>query len=273
MKNKAPSAIKWCAIIGAILLGIGLLVILASFLANGLIGFGAGRGREKSYGSDFGPNSVNAVQDLPAEAEITSLDIELSQNALTVKQGDAFSLELSEKAAPYARYYVENGTLYFKDTRSGVNIIEDPLKQYQVTITIPKGQALQSFQLKPGISDVDISFIQVDDMALYGGVGRLNAHDIAVTSRFLLECGVGGSDIRGDLRGELEIHGGVGAIRLTLDGPRSDYAINASTGMGELEIDGNSYNMFGPGLKDDGPAGNSLDITSGVGAIKVRFGG
>lgn len=272
MKNSMGIVRKskwWSAIAGTILLGIAIMA--GGMFASGTRAFAAG---------DSGAEPVSAVQDLPAGAEITSLDIELTQNALEIKQGDAFSLEISEKMKPYAQYSVKDGTLFFKDTRELVAANQNytlgtrnELRKYRAVITLPKDQELTGIQISAGVSEVSISGVRMVKMDYYGGVGVLDARDIAVSERFLLECGVGECDIRGDLRGELDIRGGVGDVSVTLDGPRSDYAIEATTGVGTLEIGGQSHGMLARKITENTSAPNSVEITSGVGKISIAFGG
>ena len=100
-----------------------------------------------------------------------------------------------------------------------------------------------------------------------GGVGNINLNNINFTN-VDLDCGVGDINIDGVILGKSEFDGGLGSVNIRINGPRKDYALELSTGIGRIEVNGEKINHD---YNDNYRADNTIKIDGGVGGISIAF--
>ena len=81
------------------------------------------------------------------------------------------------------------------------------------------------------------------------------------------DIGVGNVDISAALTGKSDIDCGVGKLDLTLSGAKTDYSVKADKGLGSFTVDGSSVSDG----ETVGSGANEVRISSGVGAVTVKF--
>ena len=166
-----------------------------------------------------------------------------------------------------------------------LNTLSDSQKPH-LTVTIPEGTAFKEVDLDFGASDTRIDTLKTGRLKVDMGVGRVEMKSItADNAKFNngagevvlsdmkindmdMECGVGKVSFEGSLKGKNKIEGGVGETTLAINGKASDFDIKGEPGIGELTVDGSRYTE--DRFRNSG-APNSLDISGGVGSLRIIF--
>ncbi len=231
------------------------------------------------YNTFFGENSVwGEMRVYEVSADICSLDIEINAADITVKEGDAFSVEsnlkhlrVKEKACCLS--IVQTGN--FRGSHDGAVLI----------ITVPAGTVdsihlqtgagkftaesltAETVDFKFGASDVTIgTLVATERSFIEGGAGRITIsggalHDLD------MDIGVGQVNLTSALTGDCELNAGVGKYNITLIGIQDDYTLEIEKGIGSITVDGKSASnseSFGSGAND-------VEIQGGIGAININF--
>ena len=121
------------------------------------------------------------------------------------------------------------------------------------------------FELGAGSAELE-NIVSKSKAKIDGGAGQLIIKNASL-SNAEIDMGVGEFKYSGDLMGKSEIDSGVGAVSLELIGDMLDYEFAIDKGLGNISIDGKK-------LSDDeiyGSGENKIDLSNGVGEIKVSF--
>lgn len=254
-------------------LAIALAVLLAVSIIGGIMGaFGI-------FGALFANDAVtDEIKTYEISDDIRELDIKVNAADLTIKTGDAFSVESNLK---YLKVSDEGGKLSVKDTTKH-------LKNYAnatLTVTIPEDTVFEKIdittgacklsadslsaegvKLELGAGDVTIESLVATKYAdVDGGAGRIKIGGGAICD-LDLDMGVGKLQITSALTGKCELDMGVGDAEITVSGNRDDYALSIEKGVGTITVDGKEVSVMNEKGGDC-----SIDIDGGVGKVKLDF--
>lgn len=212
--------------------------------------------------------------------EFSNLDIEIMGSSLVIKEGDSYNVETNNK---YIKAKNKGNTLYIEENEHSYF---KRVKDSKVIITIPSSSKLNDVSIENGAGSMNINYLNTNNLELDLGAGRVNinnlvasnksdidtgAGEVIIKSSILnnldLDLGVGSFKMNADIRGNSTIDQGVGEVDINLIGSKNDYYITLDKGLGNAIIDGVSVN-------DDtnvGNGSNKIDISGGVGSIKVNF--
>ena len=263
--TQSQKVIKYIAVV----LAVGLIVCIVGGVL-GVIGI---------YNTFFGENSVcDEMRTYEVSDDICALDIEISAANITIKEGDAFSVESNLKNLTVKE---KACCLSLRQTDSSFGSSEDAV----LIVTIPSGTVTgigiqtgagsftaenltaETLNLHFGAGEVSIgTLVATERVFIEGGTGRITISDGALHD-LDLDMGVGELNLTSLLTGDCELNTGVGKLNLNLIGVQEDYALEIEKGIGKIYVDGEKvtdYGSFGNGE-------NKIDIDGGIGAINITF--
>lgn len=259
-------AIKYMAIAFAICLIVSIIsgIMGAVGLIGGFIDSDATADDVKTY---------NISQD------ITSLKIDINAADFTVTVGDEFKVESNLK------------DLTVKDTGGALTVIENKKwgRNYNSAVLrlyIPADFVFEKAEIETGAGRLTVDTLSADRLYLELGAGEVKITELNASQKSEIDGGAGAVTISGGqlhnldfdmgvgelkltsaVLGNSELDCGVGETSLTLTGSKDDYRIQLDKGLGDAKIDGQS--MSDGSIYGDGS--NKIEISSGVGAVKVNF--
>ncbi|NLC20195.1 MAG: DUF4097 domain-containing protein [Clostridiales bacterium] len=231
---------------------------------------------------------------------VESLDFEFSHGKVTIREGDAFSIEAKNVPEKFFKSYVSNGVWYIREKYGIFNIIDLDIRDInifglrfadgsrEITITLPRDFTARKCDLDIGAGKVDVKAIYAEEGKFRVGAGELDIQQLRITRRSEyevgagsmtigniaahdaeVECGLGEIKIKGCLTGDNVIKCGIGRIELDLEGDERDYSYELSSGLGNVVIDKHSYSHVNK--KIDNNADSMLVLECGIGNINVDF--
>lgn len=257
-------------------LAIGLAVLLIVTVVGGAlsaVGLIAGLFDGESATADFRSYSVTG--------EIHSLNIEIGAADLSIREGEAFSVESNLK---HLRVKVEGGVLEIDESewKKTFAAYHDPaLTVYvpvgtlfrEVSITTGAGRltaetlSAEILDLELGAGEVSFGSLKASVAAeIEGGAGRVTISN-GVLSNLDMQMGMGQLDMTSALCGSCELSFGVGESRIHLIGDRDDYRLVLEKGIGSISVEGEK--MPEGGIVGEGVY--RVKLAGGVGAINVTF--
>ncbi len=255
-------------------IAIGLAALLAVSIIGGIISalgyFG---------GFMFNDATTEDMKTYTISSEINSLYVDINAADITVKQGEAFSVESNLK---HLTIKDDDGLLSIKETK--------PLfKNYNnatLIITIPTDIEFDKAELKTGAGIFTVDALSTKELDCEFGAGEVKIDTLSASNEADIDGGAGKITISGGsinnldfnmgvgqlnftsrLTGECDLDLGVGESNITLLGVRDDYTLDIEKGLGNISIDGKTVTDFGCSGNDQ----NKVDMSGGIGAINVKF--
>lgn len=267
--------------IGLIAIGFGIAIIIISMTSN------------VSSWRDIPTTSLNESYD-----NIQSLDFDIGYGKVIIEEGDTFSVDAQNVPDGGFKSYVTDGTWYIREDNN--NIIDlfgwrfsmgqvfnwDEDYSPKITITIPQNFVAETYKLKVGAGEADVSNINAKEGDLNVGAGKLKIDELSIngTSKYevgtgemeiknftaddtKIKCGIGHISIDGTIMGDNNINCGIGSIELNLQGSEDDYSYDVNGGIGSVRIDGQNYHDY----HRNNEVENNLNMDCGIGSITVEF--
>lgn len=268
---------------GAIVFGVYLSLMIIGMIVFGITTVvGIGIGIENFESSD---NNKKIITNWEQEyANITDMNIDMSECKLTIKKGKALKVHTVNISEQF-KCEAKGNKLEIKDKNIrgsfwGMNNITP-----EVTIYIPENLSLNEVTIETGVNDTNIEFLKADKMKLKIGVGKCKIEEI-VAKEANITAGAGETNIAKAKIEDLQLKGGVGKIVLTskitekatincgvgkveinLIGGLSDYKVKAKTGLGALKVD--NQKITEKQIVGNGDA--IIEVEAGVGETEVTF--
>ena len=271
--TKTQKAIKYCAIVFAILLIVGIF--------SGVIELCA------AIFSSFVKVDTDAVGEWRAHElsdweSVRKLNITVSAAAVEIKNGEAFSLESNHK---YLKAQIKNGTLlidedvpFLRHRSEDVNV--------KVILTVPSGFSFERSEIETGAGKLTAEALCTEKLQMELGAGETVFENLIVTGEAEIDTGIGKFSVRDGSIGRLdlaigvghvsitanllqksEIDCGIGSAELCLLGEKDDYTVVVNKGFGSIKADGKAVSngtKIGNGSID-------LEINGGIGDIDIYF--
>ena len=244
---------------------------------------------------------------------VSGLALELNNADVTIRQGDVFHISADYQRGSAPEATVENGVLRLRDEASAHIGFGFSLglsrKENTVTIELPEG-ALTALDIRTGVGDLSLEDVHLEtltiemdigdaalkgvsseslsvqcdigDFVLEGGqfdtaeftmnMGTLS-YSGAVRTTMLVQSDMGDVDLSGALAGEIEVNANLGTVSIDSQLPRSAYALDLGTDLGNLTVDGERIgtDSISPSLQQE-EGENSLRVRADMGDIFVQFG-
>lgn len=253
---------KVCAIIAAIILGIGIVLLavggcgggfrqLARQIRNGELSFGPEDWNiewdEKwvwnedwqTYdldGQDMFDNSFDIIKDRDAWSQdfstegVQNLELALGGCKVTVEPSTDEEFHILANKITAFQAYVKNGTLYVRGLKTGNWTSNFTM---EVTIQIPDGTEFSDVTLSLGAGDFSIVTITAQNMDIEVGAGRLQIDEMKADT---LSCQLGAGQViinNAEVTGNTSLEVGVGELCFTGSLPGN---LDAECAMGNMEI-------------------------------------
>ncbi len=253
---------------------IALAALLAVSIVGGIISAVGFFG-----GFVFNGATTEDVKTYTLSSEINSLYVDISAADITVKQGEAFSVESNLK---YLAVKEGKGQLTVKENK----MLFGNYNNATLIITIPEGVAFDKAELKTGAGRLtvetlcaevlDCEFgageVRIDSLSasvkadIDGGAGKITVSGGSINN-LDFDMGVGQFNFTSYLTGDCDLDLGIGESNITLLGTKDCYKLDIEKGLGNITVDGKNVADFG----SSGNGQNKLDISGGIGAINVKF--
>ena len=131
--------------------------------------------------------------------------------------------------------------------------------------------AAERFTLNTGAGEVTIKDITASNVNIKTGVGESTFQNCIFTDT-VLNTGVGETSFEGKILKNLDINAGIGEIDMQINGKKTDYSINATTGIGSILIDGrNAAGIDSTFRVNNQDSLHSIRIKAGIGEIAIKF--
>ena len=244
---------------------------------------------------------------------VSGLALELNNADVTIRQGDVFHISADYQRGSAPEATVENGVLRLRDEASahiGFGFSLGPShKENTVTIELPEG-ALTALDILTGVGDLSLEDVHLETLTVEMDMGSAALKDVSC-DRLSVQCNLGdftleggefgtaeltmnmGSlafsgavrtamraqsdmgdvDLSGALAGEIEVNANLGTVSIDSQLPRSAYALDLGTDLGNLTVDGERIgtDSISPSLQQE-EGENSLRVRADMGDIFVQFG-
>lgn len=121
-----------------------------------------------------------------------------------------------------------------------------------------------------GASSVEIEGLHVDEeLNIEFGAGRFNAFHVEAKN-MNLSCGAAKAKVEGDLKENVNVDCGVGAVNLLLKGCEADYCFSTDCAIGSISINGKKRGGFASSCsQQSNNARTNVNISCGVGKVTV----
>lgn len=298
---KKNSALTIIAIIGAVILVLGILIGIVGFALGGTFHWSNlnrdATGWHWSWGnwdSPSGGNSTwNNLTDYSAtfgDEAVTALDLDLYAGKMEIVVAEQGGYDIRNYPDGALDISFSGGKLTIKDRYHYNNLTGNPYNNTTITIYVTQN-ALDSLEVEfgvgqfifsdctvgeykqsIGVAESSLTNITAQNCKIEGGVGDMTFRGCALNNADI-SAGVGALNFEGTLTGQCSVKGGIGSIRMTLTGTMNDHYFMCEQGLGEIRIGDNHVGGIGSGDFSLGNAGsaNRIEIESGIGEINISF--
>lgn len=223
--------------------------------------------------------------------DLETVDIDLKFASLSIRSGTESGYRINGFSRGVLSVSASNRSFTIRERDWGARrLFGSTGYRPMVELVIPKGTRLDKISVSVGAGTVSLRDVVCDEFILENGAGAVTGSGIAAAKAKLesgagkleftdseftdarMSSGAGHIGFAGTLRGASFVETGVGSIYLDLAGSAQEYRIRYERGLGSVKIGGESFNGTGSGTS--GPAGASsvIDVTTGIGEVRIDFG-
>lgn len=271
---------------GAIAFGIYLCIMIISgivFALTAIFGITIGLDAYNNHTEMSSQNIIeHSVQDY---ADIEKIEIDLSVCQLDIKKGDKIRVETIDMSDKF-ECETSGTTLEIKDDKLNINWFNTNNVTPKVIIYIPEDKIFNSIDIKTGVNDSNIEYLNADKLEIEMGIGKYTINNIKAEKAKIktgageadilaseidtlkLEAGIGKLAIKSKITESAKINAGVGKVEIDLIGNEEDYRIDAKTGLGNFTINNNKVHdnqIIGNGNVD-------IKVNAGLGETIINLG-
>ncbi len=269
------------------------IVIALCLIVVGLGIGGAGIALGGPISSFSNPTPFNGVPEILES--FNKIDVTSGTLAVTIKEGETYSISVETGSKVELQYGVKEDTLYVEqDSHSmkwnfpkflkgnlwnnygGEIVITVPkdttLDEISVTLGAEEGRfenlVVEDFNLMMGVASTNILGLHAEQVTIEGGVGELTLKESTLKDA-KINMGVGNMKVETALSGDLEIQGGIGNLDIVLDGSENDYNYEISRGGGKITLNDKKHT----GMMDisiQNKSEQTIDIEAGLGNISIE---
>lgn len=276
----------WLSIsIVVIVLGIGLLVV------NVINGFTIGDIPTYSEDLSF------------ARKDIEDVNIDIDYGDVSITEGDEFHIKGENLPKDSLEVFIdEEGTWIIHQNSDylvdvfGIDVSlgnitwwEQDLNQ-RIEITIPKDFIASEFnfqfgagsaridnvraksgQFDIGAGELEIDYINLEEKSDFNvGTGKMTINEMNVNNT-TVDCGIGNIIVKGTITGNNKISCGIGEVQMDLTGNIENYTIDIDKGIGNININGESYSSMRRIINRSKLTDNRINLDCGIGRIIINM--
>lgn len=242
--------------------------------------------------------------------KVDSLDLDISSGAITIKEGDTFSIDVIGVGKDYIKSELTDGIWrvtdsgYFNVDKDdevhtlnifGVKIRTDKNNiswqgTTKIEITLPKDFKAEDLRISIGTGAVKADSLTAKTAMVNVGAGSIridkltvaNASGYSVGAGELvikdftgkdvdLDCAVGSITLSGIIKGDNDINCGIGSVEMNVTGNEEDYNYEISSSIGSIQINNNKYTgITSDNIKNSG-AKDSFSLECDIGKIDLNI--
>ena len=223
-------------------------------------------------------------------SNITNLAVDLKFSSLEIRQGSVPEYRASDFREGSISITMDGDTFVVEETdwQSRKNFGEHHLKSH-LEIVLPEDRTLDAATISVGAGSMTMTDIDADTFNIESGAGSIKGDGIRAKraslktgsgsleftdSSFgetLIQTGAGRVRFDGELDSRSVISTGAGSVELDLAGSEDDYRVDFTRGIGSVRVGRSSYNGIGSGTAGNMDADRHLEITTGVGSVRILF--
>lgn len=200
--------------------------------------------------------------------ELQDISVAVKDDRLVVQESDENRMSLSEVHEKYRAKIKIYLPAYGEQDQFELSVKNDV-----GDVTISQALVLASLDLEQGVGDIEIpAEIKVSgDTILQGGTGDIRAENMSCSGKLRIDSGVGDILYCGTAEKGLEANTGTGDAEVRLAGDSHAYHYDISNGVGDLTVNGKTYDGPGHDLKEkcEHKGAPTIKIDSGAGNITL----
>lgn len=198
-----------------------------------------------------------------------NISVNLDTIDLRIKQGEKFKVSYNGAENRKPKIYMENNTLYVKDNRKWVfNIIGFGFhNQDTVQITVPKNTELGKVTLQSDVSDFSLSDLSIQRLIANVDTGDMDMKNASIKDA-KLESDTGDQILDQVTLQNAILQTDTGSIKMNCIGEKSDYAMNFSTDVGDITVNGKEYDH---NYNNDSDGNYMIQAQTDTGDVDVNF--
>ncbi len=213
------------------------------------------------YRFSFGPKGELAVADFEKQ-DVTKVNLDMDIGDVKLKYGPTFQVEYyyPKKFAP--KVELDNGVLNISQSQRNWNFngnfFGQNEKNYEMTITIPKGSDLSDLDIDLDLGDLELEGLVADTLTINNELGDVNIRNcqgknIDITAKLgnvdltnsvyptvIVNADLGDVNLDGDFD-SIDAHVDLGDLDISTDKPTDDVKIKAACELGDIEVNGEDW--------------------------------
>ena len=180
-------------------------------------------------------------------SDVSAIEINAAIMELRLREGSAFKVEGSfDREHLKPEISVKNGTLQV--IQKGKKRTFGPgTHQCKVVVTIPRDASLNAVYINSNVGDIELKDFTAKTVSINLNVGEIDVNKVHFEN-FTCE-------------------NNVGKVEVDPDGSIDDYAITASTDVGDVRIDGHSYKRS---YNQRGTGSKTISVNTNVGEVNIN---
>lgn len=194
-----------------------------------------------------------------------SFDIDLSE--VYIVSGSEYQLSYSCTNNQLVKYKVVDGTLTVTESSNNSHYPRrNGNDNCSITITVPRDAALSSVTGECRLGDVELSGLTAEAIDISCNLGEASITDVTASS-IDCSCDLGNCEIDNCSFDNLTVHNSLGNVEVQSRELLSNYTLDLSVSMGEIEINDTSYFSR---FQQDGDKDKCIKITCDMGSIELE---
>ncbi|WP_294242805.1 DUF4097 family beta strand repeat-containing protein [Pseudobutyrivibrio sp.] len=213
------------------------------------------------YRFSFGEKGELAVADFEKQ-DVTKVNLDMDIGDVEIKYGPTFQVEYyyPKKFAP--KVELNNGVLTIQQSQKNWNFngnfFGQNEKNYEMTITIPKGSDLSDLDIDLDLGDLELEGLVADTLTINNELGDVNIHNcqgknIDITAKLgnvnftnsvyptvIVNADLGDVNLDGDFD-SIDAHVDLGDLDIRTEKPTDDVKIKAACELGDIEVNGEDW--------------------------------
>lgn len=191
-------------------------------------------------------------------------DVDMAEIEITEGLDFHISYETTKNLIP--EYEVKNGTLEVNQTSKNSHFPKrNGNDNCTIIITVPEGTSLSDISCSCDIGDIQLDKLTTENISIACDMGDITLSDLSAAT-ITCECNMGSCEISDCSFDKLIADNNMGDIELTGNLILSDYTMECSISMGNIEINGKDYHSY----NQKGDTDKTITLSNNMGSIEVE---
>lgn len=224
------------------------------------------------------------LMEIPSD-NIEKLNINLGGGEFFIMNSSDNKFLIAAENAEKLQVYAEDGELYLKALRNGINNDKTKIYLYipeadyeKADISLGAGTLMLENEFRAddvnvavGAGEMIVENIICKDLDVNVGAGEFVGKSVSVFDDTKLKAGAGHIEINGTAGENLDIRCSMGGIELSLDNDETDFNYEIECVAGSVEIGAKKFTALSGEKKIDNQASGEIDIDCSMGSVTLDF--